>query len=92
MLAAAPVWNRLSRYGSDRQLLKVSLLGLALATSLLTVMGWISSLPIAIQAAICFGFLGPFLGGYFILVYAMMGTVVDQDAIVTGQRLEQPAV
>ncbi|MBD2080429.1 MFS transporter [Leptolyngbya sp. FACHB-17] len=88
MLAAAPVWNRMSRYGSDRQLLKVSLLGLALATSFLTVVGWTSALPNGIQAAICFGFLGPFLGGYFILVYAMMGTVVEQDAIVTGQRRE----
>ncbi len=88
MLAAAPVWNRLSRYGSDRQVLKVSLLGLALATSFLTVVGWPSSVPIALQAAICFGFLGPFLGGYFILVYAMMGTVVEQDAIVRGQRRE----
>lgn len=88
MLAAAPVWNGLSRYGSDRQLLKVSLLGLALATSFLTAVGWTSSLPTALQAAICFGILGPFLGGYFILVYAMMGAIVEQDAIVTGQRRE----
>ncbi|MBD1824127.1 MFS transporter [Cyanobacteria bacterium FACHB-DQ100] len=88
MLAAAPVWNRLSRYRSDRQLLKVSLLGLAMVTSFLTAVGGASSLPTALQAAICFGFLGPFLGGYFILVYAMMGTVVEQDAIVTGQRRE----
>lgn len=88
MLAATPVWNRLSRSGSDRQLLKVSLLGLALTTSFLTVVGWISSLSTTLQAALCFGFLGPFLGGYFILIYAMMGTVVEQDAIVTGQRRE----
>ncbi|MBW4528327.1 MAG: MFS transporter [Phormidium tanganyikae FI6-MK23] len=88
MLAAAPVWNRLSRDYQDRQLLKVSLLGLALTTSLLTVVGWISFLSTGLQAALCLGFLGPFLGGYFILVYAMMGAVVEQDASVTGQRRE----
>lgn len=88
MLAAAPVWNRLSRNGSDRQLLKVALLGIVLATSLLGAVGWSSFLPTVLQAAICLGLLGPFLGGYFILVYAMMGTVVEQDASVTGHRRE----
>lgn len=88
MLAAAPVWNRLSRDYQDRQLLKVSLFGLALTTSLLTLVGWISFLPTGLQAALCLGSLGPFLGGYFILVYAMMGAVVEQDASVTGHRRE----
>jgi GPH family glycoside/pentoside/hexuronide:cation symporter len=88
MLMAAPIWNRLSRTYRDRVLLRVSLLGFALTSALLTVVGWFPNVSSGLQAAIVFGVLGPFLGGYFVLIYAMMGTVVEQDARVTGQRRE----
>ncbi|WP_287131182.1 hypothetical protein, partial [Candidatus Cyanaurora vandensis] len=32
--------------------------------------------------------LGPFLGGYFILIFALMGEVVDEDERLTGLRQE----
>lgn len=88
MLIAAPIWNRLSRIYRDRALLRVSLLGFALTSALLTGVGWFIHVSSTLQAAIVFGILGPFLGGYFVLIYAMMGDVVEQDAKVTGQRRE----
>lgn len=88
MLIAAPIWNRLSRTYRDRTLLQVSLLGFAITSALLTGVGWLPNVSGGLQAAIVFGVLGPFLGGYFVLIYAMMGTVVEQDASVTGQRRE----
>ncbi|XGW00814.1 MAG: MFS transporter (plasmid) [Leptolyngbya sp. BL-A-14] len=88
MLVAAPGWNWLSRHYLNRQLLQVSLLGLALSSSLLAAVGWLPHGSIGLQALVCFGLLGPFLGGYFVLVYALMAAVVEQDAWVTGQRRE----
>lgn len=88
MLIAAPIWNRLSRIYRDRALLRVSLLGFAITSALLTGVGWFINVSSTLQAAIVFGVLGPFLGGYFVLIYAMMGDVVEQDAKVTGQRRE----
>jgi GPH family glycoside/pentoside/hexuronide:cation symporter len=88
MLLAAPGWNWLSRYYLNRQLLQVSLFGLALASSLLAAVGWLPQLSIELQAIVCFGVLGPFLGGYFVLVYALMAVVVESDAALTGQRRE----
>lgn len=88
MLIAAPIWNWLSRTKRDRALLRVSLLGFALTSALLAAVGWLPNVSIELQAAIVFGILGPFFGGYFVLIYAMMGTVVEQDASVTGQRRE----
>jgi Na+/melibiose symporter-like transporter len=38
--------------------------------------------------ALVFCLLGPFLGGYFVLIYAMMGAGVEQDAALTRQRRE----
>jgi glycoside/pentoside/hexuronide:cation symporter, GPH family len=41
-----------------------------------------------IAAAISLASVAPFLSGYSILIYAMMGSVVDYDEILTGHRRE----
>jgi glycoside/pentoside/hexuronide:cation symporter, GPH family len=42
----------------------------------------------SIAAAISLASVAPFLGGYSILIYAMMGSVVDYDEMLTGHRRE----
>jgi len=41
-----------------------------------------------VHGLITAGLIGPVLGGYFILAYAMMGNVVDYDEMFTNARRE----
>lgn len=50
--------------------------------------GWFPEVALEVQAAIVFTLIGPFLGGYFVLVYALMAAVVDYDEWLTQQRRE----
>jgi glycoside/pentoside/hexuronide:cation symporter, GPH family len=87
MIASAPLWNWLSRRYPQRRLLMTATWGLAVTISINFAIG---ILPInhTIAAAISLASFAPFLGGYSILIYAMMGSVVDYDEVVTGQRRE----
>jgi GPH family glycoside/pentoside/hexuronide:cation symporter len=88
MMLSAPLWNWLSRRCLHRKLLMLSmiLLGLVLASAFSV--GSIPFIPAYIQGVVTVGLVGPVLGGYFILVYAMMGSVVDYDETLTHARRE----
>lgn len=88
MLIAAPVWNGLSQFYPNRQLLLVAMLGIATSSVLLAGVGVLPGVALEVQAAIALALMGPFLGGYFVLVYALMAAVVDYDEWLTGQRRE----
>jgi GPH family glycoside/pentoside/hexuronide:cation symporter len=88
MVASVPLWMWLShRYGKRRMLRVVSLL-LAIFFPINFFIGEIPGVPVMIQAFIFFPLVSVPLGGFMILVYAMMGDVVDYDQMQTGKRRE----
>jgi GPH family glycoside/pentoside/hexuronide:cation symporter len=88
MVASVPLWMWLShRYGKRRMLQVVSLL-LAVIFPINFFIGAVPGIPVMIQAFIFFPLVSIPLGGFMILVYAMMGDIVDYDQMQTGKRRE----
>lgn len=88
MVVSAPAWNWLSRRYANRSLLRFAMLGLALVSSLTYTVGLLPGIGVMAHALLMLALLGPLLGGYFVLVYAMMGSVVDYDELLTSSRRE----
>lgn len=88
MLLSAPLWNWLSKRYANRKLLMISMLLLAVILALNFSVGKIPGLDPMTHGLITAGLIGPALGGYFILAYAMMGSVVDYDEMFTRARRE----
>ena len=83
-----PVWTWLNRKYSQRALLNASMLLLGIIFALGFLIGALDGNTIAIQAYIFVALVGTALGGYLILIYAMMGNVVDYDELLTNRRRE----
>lgn len=83
-----PVWTWLNRKYNQRVLLKASLLLMVIFFLLGFLVGTITGIPISVQMYIFVALLGTALGGYLILIYAMMGNVVDYDELITNRRRE----
>ena len=88
MVASVPLWMWLShRYGKRRMLQVVSLL-LAVIFPINFFVGAVPGIPVMIQAFIFFPLVSIPLGGFMILVYAMVGDIADYDQMQTGKRRE----
>jgi GPH family glycoside/pentoside/hexuronide:cation symporter len=83
-----PLWLWLNRKYSQRVLLNASLLLLAGFFGLGFLIGALDGSTIAIQAYVFVALVGLALGGYLILIYAMMGNLVDYDEMLTHRRRE----
>ena len=83
-----PVWTWLNRKYSQRALLNASMLLLGIIFALGFLIGALDGVTITIQAYIFVALVGTALGGYLILIYAMMGNVVDYDELTTNRRRE----
>jgi glycoside/pentoside/hexuronide:cation symporter, GPH family len=88
MMVSAPLWSWLSRRYLQRRLLMGATWGLAVTISLNFAIGMFPGIDNPIAAAISLASVAPFLGGYSILIYAMMGSVVDYDEMLTEHRRE----
>ena len=88
MALTGPFWTWLNRKYSQRTLLNASMLSLGLAFALGYLVGAIPGVSLEIQAFIFSALVGSTLGGYLIIIYAMMGNVVDYDELRTGRRRE----
>ena len=88
MVVFAPIWNWLSQHYANRTLLRFTMLGLALVFCLTFTVGLLPGVPVMTHALLMLALMGPLLGGYFVLVFAMMGSVVDYDEILTLCRRE----
>lgn len=88
MVASVPLWMWLSKKYPKRTLLRAVSFLLALFFPLFFFVGMIPGVPVITQAFIIFPFVSIPLGGFMILVYAMMGDVVDYDQMLTGKRRE----
>lgn len=88
MMASAPLWSWLSRRYAQRRLLRGVTWSLAVTIAMNFTIGMFPTIDNTIAAAIGLASFAPFLGGYSILIYAMMGSVVDYDEVLTGHRRE----
>lgn len=88
MLAFAPLWNWLGRRYANRKLLLISMTGLGLTAGLNFTVGLFQGAPLMTHGLVTMALVAPFLGGYFIMAYAAMGSVVDYDEMFTGRRRE----
>ena len=88
MAATGPLWNLWSKRSSQRRLLMITMVGMAATVALTFLVGYVPGLPVMAQALLVLIPTAAFLGGYFIIIYAMMGNVVDYDEILTGRRRE----
>ena len=64
------------------------MIGLGIAIAANFTVGMVPGIPAKIHGMITIGLIGPVLGGYFILAYDMMGSVVDYDQMFTNTRRE----
>jgi Na+/melibiose symporter-like transporter len=83
-----PVWTWLNRHYSQRVLLNASMLLLGVFFALGFLISALPGVPLAVQAYVFVALIGSALGGYLILIYAMMGNVVDYDEMLTNRRRE----
>lgn len=87
MALTGPIWTWLNRRFNQRTLLNASMLMLGAVFALGFLVGTFNG-PIPLQAYPFVALIGAALGGYFILIYAMMGNVVDYDEMLTHRRRE----
>ncbi|MEA3307928.1 MAG: MFS transporter, partial [Chloroflexota bacterium] len=71
-----------------RTLLTVAMVGLALSAALTFWAGTLPFISPLVQGILAMIPTAIMLGGYFIIIYAMMGNVVDYDEMLTGRRRE----
>jgi glycoside/pentoside/hexuronide:cation symporter, GPH family len=83
-----PVWTRLNRKYSQRSLLNASILLLGIIFTLGFAIGAGDGSAAPVLAYSFCALVGTALGGYLILIYAMMGNVVDYDELITHARRE----
>jgi GPH family glycoside/pentoside/hexuronide:cation symporter len=83
-----PLWLLWNRRKSQRDLIKISLVIFIVALLLMSFVGQVPGMGVDIQAYIALAISGVSLGGYLILIYAMMGNVVDYDEMRTHRRRE----
>ncbi len=88
MALTGPIWSFWNRKLSQRTLLNITMLGLAFAFGVGFFVGAVPGLPVNVQAILFLFLVGLSLGGYFIVIYAMMGNVVDYDEMLTRRRRE----
>ncbi len=88
MALTGPLWAWWNKRRSQRWLLNFTMIGLTIAIGLGFLVGATGLLPLNIQAFLLVTLIGVTLGGYLIVIYAMMGNVVDYDEMLTGRRRE----
>jgi Na+/melibiose symporter-like transporter len=88
MALMGPVWMWLNRKYSQRILLNASMILLGIVFALGYLIGALNGLSLSLQAYIFVALVGATLGGYLILIYAMMGNLVDYDEMLTNRRRE----
>ncbi len=88
MALTGPIWLLWNRRRSQRWLLNFTMLGLTMVVALGFLVGRTNLLPLDVQGFLLVALIGVMLGGYLIIIYAMMGNVVDYDEMLTGRRRE----
>ena len=88
IVAAVPFWMWISTKYRKGRLLRIVSLFLAISFPAAFLVGYIPGISVVTQAFLLFPLVSIPLGGFMILVYAMMGDIVDYDHMLTGKRRE----
>ena len=88
MAVTGPAWMWLNKHRNQRWLLNLSMISLALVVALGFLVGSTGRIPLDVQAYLLVILIGATLGGYLIIIYALMGNVADYDEMLTGRRRE----
>ncbi|MBN1883249.1 MAG: MFS transporter [Deltaproteobacteria bacterium] len=88
MVASIPLWMWLAKKYSKRTLLRAISIALSPLFAIIFFVGAVPGVSVITQAFVLFPLVSIPLGGFMILVYAMMGDVVDYDQMKTGKRRE----
>jgi GPH family glycoside/pentoside/hexuronide:cation symporter len=88
MAVTGPAWMWLNKHRTQRWLLNFSMIGLALVVALGFLVGSTALISLDAQAYLLVILIGSTLGGYLIIIYALMGNVADYDEMLTGRRRE----
>ena len=88
MAITGPVWMWLNKRRAQRWLLNASMIGLAVIVALGFLVGSTAAISLEVQAYLLVVLIGAALGGYLIVIYALMGNVADYDEMLTGRRRE----
>ncbi len=83
-----PLWALWHRKLSQRTLINISMAALGLVLAVGFFVGVLPGIPALAQGLVFMVLIGATLGGYLIIIYAMMGNVVDYDEMLTGRRRE----
>lgn len=88
LILGGPVWTLAHRRFSQSKLLQICLAGMSLSQCLFFFAGQGLNLSFILQSLVFIMPLGFFIGGFFIIAFALMGRVVDEDAVRSGRRRE----
>jgi GPH family glycoside/pentoside/hexuronide:cation symporter len=88
MAVTGPLWAWWNKKRPQRWLLNFTMVCLTVSIALGFLVGLVPGLSVSVQAILLVILIGISLGGYLIVIYAMMGNVVDYDEILTGRRRE----
>ena len=88
MAVTGPAWMWLNKHRTQRWLLNFSMISLALVVALGFLVGSTALISLDAQAYLLVILIGSTLGGYLIIIYALMGNVADYDEMLTGRRRE----
>lgn len=87
MGVTGPLWTQLNKRITQKTLLNIAMAAMTVCFALLFLVGGVP-IPPFVLGLVLLGLMGVGLGGYFIIVYALMGNVVDYDEMLTGRRRE----
>ncbi|MCP4756987.1 MAG: MFS transporter, partial [Proteobacteria bacterium] len=88
MIVSIPIWMKLSSKYPKRTIMRAVSILLAVFFPVLFFVGKLPVLSVAVQAFVLFPLVSVPLAGFLIIVYAMMGDMVDYDQMLTGKRRE----
>ncbi len=88
MAATGPLWAAANQKKSQKELLNISMIAFMVVLAVGFFVGYIPGIPLMVQGLVFMALCGGSLGGYLIVIYALMGNVVDYDEMISKQRRE----
>jgi GPH family glycoside/pentoside/hexuronide:cation symporter len=88
MALTGPIWMLWNKRRNQRWLLNFTMIGLTVVVALGFLVDSTTAIPLMVQGFLFVILIGIMLGGHLIVIYAMMGNVVDYDEMLTGRRRE----
>lgn len=88
MILSGFFWMWFSRKVPNKRIADISMVGMAVALAVMFFAGQLSFIPTQIFSLTCLVFVGIFLMGFYVIIYTIMGSVVDYDEMLNKERRE----